>query len=142
MTERLLMFVQRTLTTRVTPLAYLFVLYDFFYGLGLALTTGTKGAGAEVLANIEPLITSEVWGLGLLACCVVVFSGMLTKVPEIVELGAFLGFALWVMATIAYCASGYIWIHAPMALIQTLIFGYLFLAASLDRLWDWTPDYD
>ena len=142
MIERLLEFIQRTLSTRITPIAYLFIVYDFFYALGLALPTGDKGAGAEVLSKIEPLIGSEIWGLALLFCCVLIFVGMLTKTPQFIDFGAFFGFGLWTMAAIAYLLSGYIWIHLPMALLQILIFGYYFLATSLGRLWDWIPDYD
>jgi hypothetical protein len=66
--------------------------------------------------------------------------GMLLQRVRTIQVSSFVGFSAWIMAAISYALNGYVWLHAPSAIIVALMFGYFFLAAGLDQLWDYSPD--
>lgn len=136
---KIMRFIQKTINTRVTPLAYLFALWQVNFGLNMFFAD-RRGGDATVLSQIEPLVPSEYWGLALGLIALVLILGMIMKSERLVQVTAFGGFSLWVMAGIAYALEGYIWLHTIGAVIMVLMFGYYFLAAGLDQLWDYAPN--
>ena len=135
----LMKFIQRTVNTRITPLAYLFALWQMNFGFNIWMADA-HGGDATVLSQIEPLIPSEYWGAILCMVGVVLILTMLWKSTFGVQLASFVGFILWVMAGISYMLEGYIWLHGIGSIIMVLMFGYYFLAAGLEQLWDYTPE--
>lgn len=135
----LMNFIQRTINTRVTALAYLFCAWQFNFGLN-QFVQDRKGGSTTVLSQIEALIPSEWWGLGLVIASIALVVGMLLKRVRTVQVSSFAGFSLWIMAAISYGLNGYVWLHVPGAILLTLMFGYFFLSAGLDQLWDYTPE--
>jgi hypothetical protein len=132
-------WIRRTVDTHITPLAYLFALWQGIVGFN-HFVEEKFGAGATVLSRIDPLIPSQWWGLTIGISCIVLIIGMLWQHVLAIQLSAFTGFILWVMAGISYALNGYIWLHASTAFVLALMFGYFFLAAGLDQLWDYSPD--
>ena len=133
-------WISRTINTHITPLAYLFAAWQAVFGFN-HFVEEKFGAGATVLSKIEPLVPSQWWGLAIGIACVILVIGMLTQHVFAVQFAALVGFSAWVMAAISYALNGYVWLHAPSAIIVALMFGYFFLAAGLDQLWDYSPDW-
>jgi hypothetical protein len=136
---RVINWISKTIDTHITPLAYLFCAWQAVYGFN-HFTEDKYGAGATVLSKIEPLIPSEWWGLVIGIVSVLLVIGMLSQHIPTVQFSSIIGFSAWIMAAISYALHGYIWLHAPTAVIIALMFGYFFLAAGLDQLWDYSPD--
>lgn len=134
-------WIRSTVDTHITPLAYLFCAWQAVFGFN-QYWSDRRGAGATVLSQIDPLVPSEWWGLAIGVACVMLVIGMLLQRVRTIQFASFAGFIAWIMAGIAYALNGYVWLHAPSAFIVALMFGYFFLAAGLDQLWDYSPDRD
>lgn len=131
--------IQRTINTHVTPLGYLFAVWQTVFGVN-HLLLDDKGGARTVLSEIDPLMPTEIWGLILVVASVSLIIGMLCEKISVVQVSAFAGFALWVMAMLSYVLNGFIWLHAPSAALQAMMFGYFFLAAGINQLWDYAPE--
>lgn len=136
---RIMRFIQRTINTRITPLAYLFAVWMANFGINI-WWSDRKGGGVTLLSQIDALIPSEIWGLALGLAALVLIVGMLMKHKIAVQISAFAGFILWAMAGISYVLQGYIVLHGVGAVLLMLMWGYYFLAAGLDQLWDYSPE--
>lgn len=137
--ERLQKILDRTLNTRITPLAYLIAALGIIRGLAFTVFQNAEGVTNTVLYKVGPVIPLTLWGIIVLASSVVLLYGMITKTTEMVGIGAMGMFMTWVLTAITYGINGYWPFLFPSAIIYTLVHGYFFLAASLGRLWDYTP---
>lgn len=119
---RLRNFVNHTLDTRVTPLAYVFAAH----GLALAI-------GFQIVLNIGWWVFVVAFATGLLIW------GLLNKAKCAIKFASVVMFAAWVFAgVLTLITKDYT--LTPLAFSTVLCYGYYYLAASLGRLWNYTPD--
>ena len=131
--------IQHTIDTHITPLAYLFAAWQAVFGFN-QWNEDRRGAGATIISQIDPLVPSEWWGLAIGLAAVMLVIGMLIQRVRTIQIASFVGFCAWIMAALAYGLNGYLWLHMPTAIIWALMWGYFFLAAGLEQLWDYSPD--
>jgi hypothetical protein len=137
--EKLRKFINRTLDTRITPIAYLLAAAGIVRGLAFTVFQGADGVTNTILYKVGPVIPLTMWGIIVLVSSVVLLYGMITKTAEMVGFGAMGMFLTWTLTAITYAINGYWPFLFPTAVLYILIYGYFFLASSLGRLWDYTP---
>lgn len=118
----------------VTPLAYLFALQGFIWGVAFTFFQDLDGVRNTVLYKQSALIGVSFWGAVAVIASLVLIGGMTVeqKVPTMV--GAAGMWVLWVFALIVYVSDNY-WFLFTLAVLNVLMYGYLYLAASLGMLW-------
>lgn len=132
--------VDRTLDTRVTPLAYLYGIKSVSTGVAYAiLSEHSTGVQNTVLYKEGAVVGVSIWGFLILAGGIGLLAGLVSKKPWLVQISAMPMFMAWVFAAIEYGMGGYWLFLFPLAVIELLSCGYLYLSASLGRLWDYTP---
>lgn len=138
--QRLARFLDKTLDTRVSPQSYLFVLTGIVTGFAFCfLHTVSKGVQNSILYQEGALIGVSLWGAILFGGSLITLAGMALRYTTTTMIGSFLGFTSWTFAAIVYLMNGDIHWLFPLAILSVLSFGYIFLAAALGRLWDYTP---
>lgn len=137
--ERVRKFIDRTLDTRITPLAYLIAGAGIVRGIAYTFFQTAEGVSNTVLSQIGPIIPLTVWGVIVFASSLVLMYGLITKDAGSIMVGSMGMFLTWVLTAITYMLNGYLIFLFPTAVIYSLIYGYFFLSASLGRLWDYTP---
>lgn len=132
--------VNESLDSRVTPLAYMYAIKTVVTGVSFSLLSGfSEGVQNSILYKEGALVGVGLWGILMLVGGLGALIGMLSKVSIAVKASALLLFMTWAFAAIEYGLGGYWdWLF-PLAVIELLSCGYLYLAASLGRLWDYTP---
>lgn len=140
MENKALKFVERTLSTRISPLAYLVAALGIVRGLAYTVFQCSEGVTNSILFKVGPIIPLGVWGLIVLASSLILMYGMIAKSKRSVMIGSMGMFLTWVLTALTYLINGYIPFLLPTAVLFVFIHGYFFLAASLDRLWDYTPE--
>jgi uncharacterized membrane protein len=138
--ENLRKFIDMTLNTRITPIAYLIAALGIIRGLAYTVFQNAEGVTNTILYKVGPIIPLTLWGAIVLASSIILLYGMVSKTTELVQAGAMGMFLTWVLTAITYGVNGYIPYLMPTAVVYALIYGYFFLAASLGRLWDYTPN--
>lgn len=136
--DKLRQFIDRTLNGRITPLAYLVALHSCIFGGSFVFFSGSPSVQATLLYKAGALVGIPVWGWLTFVAALVLIVGMFIKRTETVQAGAFGLFIAWIFGTITY-GQNELWLQMILAIITTLYFGYHFLAASLGRLWDYSP---
>ena len=131
-------FIDWTLKTPITPLAYLVTLHSLIFGASFIFFGGTTSVQASVLYQIGALIGVQAWGLLAVVGAGICLYGLIRKNTWTVNIGSFMMFTVWLFAAIAYFLSGF-GLQGILALITMNYFGYFNLAASMGRLWDYTP---
>lgn len=140
MSNKLSSSVNNTLNTRITPLAYLYAVKSIIFGVSYGmLARYSDGVTNTTLYKEGALIGHNLWGLLVLAGGGILLVGMLMKSPNMVKVSALVLFMAWAFATIVYITGGFLIMLLPLAVIDLLSCGYLYLAASLGILWDYTP---
>lgn len=132
-------FIDRTLDTRVTPLAYVFALTGMVWGFAFTFLPGFPGVSSTVLYQYNALFGVSLWGIFMLGSSISLLYGLFTKKARVVMLSAFLLFLCWTSGAVVYGMAGEWAVRFPLAIINILCYGYYYLAASLDRLWDYSP---
>ena len=132
-------FIDRTLNTSATPLAYLVALQSLVFGLSFALFEEWASVKDSILYPYGIWIGVPLWGWVLVVSAIGAILGLAYKNRGAVEVAGFLLFSAWTFATIAYVQND-AWFQACLASINILYAGYFFLASSLRRLWDYTPE--
>ena len=140
--ETLQKFIVITLDTRITPLAYLFATLGLIRGLAYTVFQSSAGVQASTLVQIGTIIPLTLWGLIVLGSSVVLLYGLVFKVKEMVMAGAMGMFLTQVLTSITYFFNGYLEFMFPTAIVFALCYGYYFLAAGTERLWDYSPRED
>lgn len=136
--NRILHFIRGTLTTRVTPLAYLLAIEAIIYGLSFSVFSSTSGASLTILYKSASFGGTPAWGLILLAAGIFLYAGMALKNKVLTETSALVAAMCWIFAGILYFEIGIVF-QLAVALIHLLCFGYCYLASSMNQLWDFTP---
>jgi hypothetical protein len=136
---KLVDLIDRSLNTRITPLAYLFALLSIVRGMGYTFFQTSEGVSSTVLFKIGPVIPPTAFGVLILSTAIILLGGMVIKSSVLVMAGSLGLFLSWVFTATAYFSNGYYFFLLPTAILQALAFGYFYLAASLGRLWDYTP---
>lgn len=132
--------VDDSLDSRVTPLAYIYAIKTVLTGAYFSLLSEfSEGVQNSILYKEGALVGVDLWGTFMLVGGLGALIGMLTKVSIAVKASALLLFMTWAFAAIEYGLGGYWHWLFPLAVIELLSCGYLHLAASLGRLWDYTP---
>lgn len=131
-------FIDSTLNTRITPLAYLIAIHSFILGASFVFFGWESSVQASLLYQNGALFGAPIWGLLTMISTGVLIVGMFLKDASLTKLGAMGAFASWIFAAITY-AQGELWLQMILALVLMLCFGYHFLASSLGRLWDYRP---
>lgn len=137
--DRLRKIIDRTLDTRITPIAYLIAMAGIVRGLAYTVFQDASGVTSTILYKVGPVIPLTLWGTIVLVSSVVLLYGMITKTTEMVGFGAMGMFMTWTLTAITYAVNGYWEYLFPTSVLYILIYGYFFLASSLGRLWDYTP---
>lgn len=133
-------FIDRTLDTRITPLAYIYGVKSVIMGMSYGFLAGVSGGVRNTILYKEgALVGHNLWGILVLVGGLLLIAGMLTKVPVMVRTSSLLLFVTWAFAAIVYGMSGFWLFLFPLALIEMLACGYLYLATGRGRLWDYTP---
>lgn len=127
----------RLVDTRVTPLAYLVLFHNLIFALGFVVFE-RGGVNETVLARLGIPFGVVVWGTALLVSVVIIWSGLWWRAQKVVMVGAMLGFSVWLGAVITYFWGGRHF-QGALGVLTALQYAYFFLAAGLDRLWDYTP---
>ena len=140
MIKKTLSIIDRTLSSRITPLAYVFALTGIVWGLAFTLFSETANVQSTVLYQQKALFGILSWGSIMLVGSIVLYIGMLAKHVRAVKYSSMLLTAAWASATVAYVMDGAAVLRAPLAIINVLCYGYFYLAVACDRLWDYTPD--
>lgn len=131
-------FVNQTINTSVTPLAYLVAMQTAIYGLQIFFFSFTFSVQQLVLFQTGAFVGAPVWGVIAVLAGGTLIAGMMIKNAGLVSAGAFLMAMCWVFAVIAYSMSGY-FAHAMIAFITVIEAGYFFIASSIKRLWNYSP---
>lgn len=136
--QKILGFIDRTLKTPVTPLAYLVTLHSLIFAGSFVLFGETTAVQATLLWKIGALIGVQAWGILALVAAILCLYGLIRRQTWFVNAGSFGLFAVWLFAAIAYFLSGF-WLQGALALVTMNYFGYFNMAASLGRLWNYKP---
>ena len=137
---RLYETIDRTLDTRITPLAYLYGVKSVSTGMAYALLSDySDGVQNTILYKEGALVGVSVWGFLVLIGGVVLLLGLLNQHVRMVHVASLTMFMAWAFAAIVYALGGYWLFLFPLAVIELLSCGYLYLSAGLGRLWDYTP---
>jgi hypothetical protein len=142
MKDTLVEFIDRTLDTRVTPLAYVFALTGIVWGFAFTFLSSDAGVTSTVLFQAGALVGVSLWGISVLVSSLLLLYGLATKSVKIVTFAAFILFIAWSAGAISYGMTGEWILRFPLAIVNILCYGYYYLAASLDRLWDYSPVKD
>lgn len=131
-------FIQRTLSTRVTPLAYIYGLQGLVYGASFAFFSQAPGVQNTILFKNGALVGIIIWGSIALISSSVLILGLISRNKFFTQLGSLGMFMCWVFAAITYANGGYFFLLLPLAFLNMLSYGYLYLASSIDTLWDFS----
>ena len=137
--EKVIALIDKTLSTDVTPLAYLVTAHSMIFGASFLFFANTSSVQSSVLFQIGALVGAQFWGFFALAACIALLLGMYLQNRGMVGGGSFVMFLLWIFAVVAYGLSGF-WVHAVLGFLSANYFGYFHLANYLNRLWNYTPD--
>jgi hypothetical protein len=132
-------FIIRTLSYRVTPLAYLVALQGLVYGVSFTFFSSSPGVTNTILFKNGAVVGVELWGIIALVSSLVLITGLLNKSGLATSLGALGMFLAWVFAAIVYLTGGYYYLLFPLAVVNILAHAYLYIAASMDKLFDRRP---
>lgn len=141
MKEKFIAFIDKTLSTNVTPLAYLVTVHSLLFGASFIFLGGTTSVQASILFQIGVLFGVTFWGGFVFVACILLLIGMGLKNKSLVSVGSFAMFLLWIFALVAYFASGF-WFQGVLAFFTVNYFGYLNLASFMNRLWNYAPAID
>lgn len=137
---RLYRFIDSTLDTDISPLAYLYVVHALVWGVAYSFLDGlSSGVQNTVLFKAGVLFGHNFWGLMLLLGGAVLLYGMLRKHCRATQVGSGVLFMAWTFAAITYATNGYWHFLFPLAVVEILSWGYYYLAVSMGRLWNYTP---
>lgn len=139
MRERLLKFLNRVLSTDVTPLVYLVLLHTSIFGGSFLFFSDSKGVQTSALAQLGIPFGFTVWASLVFGGSVVTFLGVLLKRVSLISFASMAVFAAWLMAAITYF-KGHLFFQGALAIVLCLEYAYFFLAANIGRLWNYTPD--
>jgi hypothetical protein len=123
------------LSSTITPLAYLYGIQGVIYGLGFTVFSDTPGIKGTILFQHDALIGVLIWGVVALASSGALLLGLIYKNSLLAQPGSLGMFLCWVFAGIVYASGGYYFLLLPLAMINILSYGYIYLAASLNTLW-------
>lgn len=138
MTDKFISFIDKTLNTRITPLAYLIAIHSLIFGGSFVFLSGEQSVRATLLYQTGVIGGIQMWGMLVLVSAVLTIYGMARRVVNLTQLGATGLFMGWLFASITY-GQNELWLQMILAGVLMLCFGYHFLAAGLGRLWDYTP---
>lgn len=114
--------IDHTLDTKITPLAYVFAAH----GLALAI-------GFQIVLNVD-------WWVFIVAFLTgVLLWGMKNAIAWVIKFASVLLVASWVFAGILTVLTKD-YTLTPLAFTVVICYGYYYLAASLGRLWNYTPE--
>lgn len=130
--------IDRSLRTPVTPLAYLIVANSLLFGVGTIMFDSSESVRMTVIQKVGIWDGFPVWGWLMVLSSVLLFVGMIDRSVIKTKIGAVLGFFGWTFVFVVYLEFQYLF-QMGLSLMSSLAYGYFFLAASLNRLWDYTP---
>ena len=130
--------VDRSLSGHVTPLVYLLSLQFLIFGVSFVFFSDETTASRTILYPYGMYGGVSAWGVVLIVSSLLTIAGALAKNVLAVSFGGFGLFTSWLFATITYFESQGVF-QASLAIINVLAAGYIFLAANLNRLWNYTP---
>jgi hypothetical protein len=131
-------FIDRTLDTAATPLAYLVVAQSVIFGLAFAVFDEETSVNKTILYPYGIWFGVSLWGWAIVVAASMALVGLFYKTRLLVEPSSFVLFGAWLFATIAYLQND-AWFQAALAAFNILYAGYLFLSSNLGRLWCYTP---
>ena len=131
--------IDRSLNTKVTPLAYLAVVLGIIRGAAFAFFQTAPGVSSTVTARVGTIVPTTLWGYVVLIFSLVLLVGLLKRSVSLVMAGSLVMALAWGCNMAAYALRGYWEYLVPYAAVSVLIYGYLFITAPLGRLWDYTP---
>lgn len=138
MANKIIAFIDRTLNTRITPLAYLVAVHSMLFGGAFVFLNNEASVRASLLFKAGVIDNVPLWGAIVFVSAVVLILGMAAKSVPPIQWGALGLFMGWLFAAITY-AQNDLWFQMVLTIVTMLYFGYHFLASSLGRLWDYTP---
>lgn len=141
MRQKLIDFIDWTLKTPVTPLAYLVTAHSIIFSGAFLFFGSFETVQSTLLFQIGALIGVQAWGIVAFIAAIVCMYGLIKRSIWFVNLGSFGLFVSWLFATIAYGLAG-LWFQALLSFVTMNYFGYFNLASSMNRLWDYTPYRD
>jgi hypothetical protein len=131
-------FIDRTLDTAASPLAYLVVAQSVVFGLAFAVFDEATSVNMTILYPYGIWFGVSLWGWAIVIAASMALVGLIYKSRLLVEASSFVLFGAWLFATIAYLQND-AWFQAALATFNILYAGYLFLSSNLERLWCYTP---
>ena len=130
--------IDKSLKTPVTPLGYLVNVHSLIFAGAFVFFGTSESVRSTLLWQIGALIGVQAWGIIAFIGAVICLAGLIKKNTWLVNIGSFIMFSLWLFAAIAYFTSG-LWLQGILAFVTMNYFGYFNMAASMGRLWDYTP---
>lgn len=124
-----------TLTSRISPLAYLLTYVSWVIGLFFGVFDFLPDVQHSLLHQYGIIGNPRAWGFGLLAFSTVLFVGIRTANRALCRFGAMGNFVLWTFAAILYIRHEFWYAFFSFALFHMLAQGYMYLVAALDDLW-------
>lgn len=131
--------IDKSLNTRVAPIAYLFAVLGLIRGFAYTVFPDSQGVRNTLTSQVGAVIPLDVWGMIVLTSSVVLLVGMYIKNAPL-TMGGALGMCLtWGCTMVSYASAGFWTYLVPISVVNILIYGYLFITAPIGRLWDYTP---
>lgn len=127
-------FLLKTIDTRVTPLAYLAAAQGLIWGMAFVFLHDLDGVQNTILFKQSALIGVSWWGVLSLVASLLMVIGMLCHFTVTTAAGAVGMWVAWVFALVIYVAGCY-WFLAVLAVVNILVYGYIYLSARLGLLW-------
>lgn len=140
MLDKFRKFILWTLNTRVSPLAYLAAYASLAIGFFFTFFSRLSDVQNTLLFKVGILGATEMWAMLLLVSSVVLVLGLRFRLVEITRIGAMGNFVLWGFACFMYSNNQYWFALLSFGGIHMMCQGYLYLAASIDTLWQ--TEYD
>lgn len=119
----------KSLTTKIAPLVYVFMVVSMFRGMGFILPG--LDPSESVLYASGTIIDPAIWGWGLTIAAGLGLLGLIKKWREVILVGTFGAFVFWTFAAIALAMEGNWYVMLSVALFHMLYHGYVYLTTSL-----------
>jgi hypothetical protein len=119
-------------------LAYLFTIHSLIFGVAFLVFDDAKSVRATLLYQSGALVGVPAWGVLVTLAASVLLYGLIRLNKSLVIPGGIGMFMAWIFATITYFMNGN-GLQGILAIVLVLMFGYFVVAATMDRLWHYTP---
>lgn len=127
--------VLNTLVGRICPVVYIIALRSLMLGFEYTFLTKFSDVQNSIIYHYA-IGGATAWGPLMLVGATALIIGMMTKKKHVVSTSAMIIFMMWVFAIIALVGHGAVIAAILIGLVDLMFYGYVYLAASFNVLWD------